>query len=118
MTSKIRTLVVLDGAAGAGDLLAAMRRRDAAEPTSFTVLVPAADRGSAAGWSVSIARAELVSAQARRAGLEIEETIVGDPDPALAAGDAAHARSFDRVLATGGEESEERLAVEALALAA
>ncbi len=118
MTSKSRTLVVLDGGTGSAELVAALRHRVAWAPESFTLLVPAADGGSAGGWSAAISRAELVSAQARRAGIELEETIVGDPDPSVAVGDAFHARAFDRILAGTGEDGDDRLVVEPLALAA
>ena len=34
----------------------------------------------------------------QQAGLELEETIVGDPDPFAAVGDVLHARRFDEVI--------------------
>jgi hypothetical protein len=40
----------------------------------------------------------IASARIRQAGLELEETIVGDPDPFAAVGDALHARRFDEAI--------------------
>ena len=50
------------------------------------------------GWPEAMDRAERASARMRDAGLEIEETIVGDPDPFAAVGDVLHSRDFDEVI--------------------
>lgn len=105
MTStKQRILVVADRTADSPDLIAALRRQSARAPASFTLLVPAVPHGLAwaadmkAGWTEAVGRAERAAACIRRAGLELEEAIVGDPDPFAAVGDVLHARRFDQVV--------------------
>ncbi|HEX2391632.1 MAG TPA: hypothetical protein VHI77_01805 [Solirubrobacterales bacterium] len=104
MQPKQRVLVVADRTAESPELIAALRRRTEAGPAGFTLLVPAATEGFAwsdstqAAWSRAICRAELAASRIRHAGLELEEAIVGDPDPVTAAGDARHAREFDQVV--------------------
>jgi hypothetical protein len=112
MQPKQRILVVADRTAEAPELTETLSRRAAARPAGFTLLVPATTDGLAwantdglawannagAAWSRAISRAELAAARIRGAGLELEETIVGDPDPALAIDDALHARRFDDVI--------------------
>jgi hypothetical protein len=67
-------------------------------------LVPAVPHGLAwaadmkAGWSDAVARAERAAGRMRESGLELEETIVGDPDPFAAVGDVLHTREFDEVV--------------------
>lgn len=86
------------------ELIAALRERAGREPTSFTLLVPAVPHGLAwaadmkAGWSEAVARAERAATHLRRARLELEEVIVGDPDPYAAVGDALHSREFDEIV--------------------
>ena len=73
----------------------------------MTLLVPAvparfakaADIG--AGYGEAIERAEIAATQMRAAGIELEETIVGDPDLFAAAGDALHSREYDEVVVAG-----------------
>ncbi|HEX8752710.1 MAG TPA: hypothetical protein VF731_04760 [Solirubrobacterales bacterium] len=99
-----RILVVADRTAEAPDLVAVLRRRAEESPSRFTLLVTADADGLAfddsaeAAWSRAVTRAELAAARIREAGLELEEAIVGDPDPALAVGDVGHARELDRVM--------------------
>jgi histidinol dehydrogenase len=101
-TQKI--LVVADRTAEAPELVTALRRQAEESPSRFTLLVTADADGLAfeetteAAWCRALTRAELAAARIREAGLELEEAIVGDPDPALAVGDAGHAREFDRVV--------------------
>lgn len=103
-SSKQRTLVVANRTADSPDLIAALRQQSAQAPTSFTLLVPAVPHGLAwaadmkAGWSEAIGRAERAATRIRQAGLELEEVIVGDPDPFAAVGDVLHVREFDRVV--------------------
>lgn len=103
-SSKKKILVVADRTADSPDLIAALRRRAGRAPAGFTLLVPAVPRGLAwaadmkAGWSDAVARADRAAGRIREAGLELEETIVGDPDPFAAVGDALHAREFDEVV--------------------
>lgn len=104
MSTQQRVLVVADKTADSSDLIAALRRHAERSSTSFTLLVPAVPHGLAwaadmkAGRGDAVARAESASARIRQAGLELEETIVGDPDPFAAVGDVLHARKFDGVI--------------------
>jgi hypothetical protein len=85
-------------------LAAALRLHRAGVPTGFTLLVPAVPNGFAwatdmhSGWPAAVERADRAAARLKDAGLELEETIVGDPDPMAAVGDALHARSFDEIV--------------------
>ena len=83
-----RVLVIAGEAADYPGLIAGLYGTD--PDASFTLLVP--------GWPEAVGRAERAAARIRAAGLELEETIVGDPDPFLAAGDVLHARRFDEVV--------------------
>lgn len=103
-STKQKVLVVANRTADSPDLIEALGRRAAAEPTSFTLLVPAVPHGFAwaadmkAGWSEAALRAERAAARIRGAGLGLEEVIVGDPDPFAAVGDVLHTREFDEVV--------------------
>jgi hypothetical protein len=103
MTPK-KILVIANRTADSPDLLAALRQRAAEQPCSFTLLVPAVPHGLAwaadmkAGWAEAAHRAERAGVRIRQAGLELEDVIVGDPDPFAAAGDAIHLREFDEVV--------------------
>lgn len=102
MARKI--LVVANRTADSPDLIEALRERAAEERTGFTLLVPAVPHGLAwaadmkAGWSEAALRADRAGDRIRQAGLELEEVIVGDPDPFAAVGDVLHARQFDEVV--------------------
>jgi nucleotide-binding universal stress UspA family protein len=104
---KHRVLVIGSRAVDSPDLVEALRRRGAVESARVTLLVPAVPGGLAwaadmkAGYGEAIDRAEVAAAQLRAAGIELEEAIVGDPDPLAAAGDALHARGFDEVVVAG-----------------
>jgi hypothetical protein len=104
MTSKQSALVVAGRSADSPGLIAALRLHCGGSPTSFTLLVPATPHGFAwatdmsSGWPEAIERAERATERMRRAGLEVEETIVGDPDPFAAVGDVLHSRHFDEVI--------------------
>jgi hypothetical protein len=104
MRSKKKILVVADKTADSPDLIAALWRRAGHSPAAFTLLVPAVPHGLAwaadmkAGWSDAVARADRAAGRIREAGLELEETIVGDPDPFAAVGDVLHSRRFDEVI--------------------
>jgi hypothetical protein len=86
------------------DLTAALRLHHGGSSTAFTLLVPATPHGFAwatdtsAGWPEATARAERATERMRRAGLAVEETIVGDPDPFAAVGDVLHCRRFDELI--------------------
>jgi hypothetical protein len=102
--SKRSILVVANRTADSPDLIEALCRRAAEAPTRFTLLVPAVPHGLAwaadmkAGWSEAALRADRAGSRIRRSGLELEEVIVGDPDPFAAVGDVLHAREFDEVV--------------------
>jgi len=104
ISSKQKILVVANRTADSPELIAALHRRAARSPASFTLLVPAVPHGLSwaadmkAGWSDAVIRAEHAAGRMRESGLELEETIVGDPDPFAAVGDALHARGFDEVV--------------------
>lgn len=104
MTVKKRVLVVADKTADSPDLIEALRRRSESSPAGFTLLVPAVPHGLAwaadmkAGWSEAVERAERAAARIGGEGLELEDAIVGDPDPFAAVGDVLHAREFDEVV--------------------
>lgn len=102
--NKRKILVVANRTADSPELIAALRERADRSAASFTLLVPAVPHGLAwaadmkAGWREAVSRAERAAARIRRSGLELEETIVGDPDPFAAVGDVLHAREFDEVV--------------------
>ena len=102
--TKQKILVVANRTADSPELIEALRRRAAEQPTSFTLLVPAVPHGLAwaadmkAGWSEAALRADRAGSRIRRSGLELEEVIVGDPDPYAAVGDVLHTREFDEVV--------------------
>jgi hypothetical protein len=104
MTPKKRILVVADKTAESPDLIAVLHRRAEDDGAAFTLLVPAVPHGLAwvadmkAGWSEAVARAERAANRIRREGLELEDAIVGDPDPFAAVGDVLHVREFDEVI--------------------
>lgn len=105
MTSpQQKILVVANRTADSPDLIAALRQKADRAATGFTLLVPAVPHGLAwaadmkAGWSEAVGRAERAAARIREEGLELDEVIVGDPDPFAAVGDVLHAREFDEVV--------------------
>lgn len=104
MSSKHSTLVVAGRSADYPGLTEALRLHRAGLPASFTLLVPAVPEGFAwatdmhSGWPAAVARAERAVKRMRDAGLDLEETIVGDPDPFAAVGDVLHARRFDEIV--------------------
>ena len=101
---KHRVLVVGSKAVDSPDLIEALRQRGAVESARVTLLVPAVPAGFAwatdmrSGYGEAVDRAEAAAAQMRSAGIELEEAIVGDPDPFAASGDVLHARDFDEVV--------------------
>lgn len=102
--SKQRILVVANRTADSPELIAALRQRAGRAPAGFTLLVPAVPHGLAwaadmkAGWSEAVGRAESAATRIRQAGLQLDEVIVGDPDPFAAVGDVLHSRRFDEVV--------------------
>ncbi len=104
MAPSARILVVANRTADSPELIAALRRRAAQSPAAFTLLVPAVPRGLAwaadmkAGGPEALPRAEIGTSRMRDAGLDLDATIVGDPDPVAAVGDALRSREFDEVI--------------------
>jgi hypothetical protein len=104
MTSQQSALVVAGRSADSPALASALQLYGSAAPTRFTLLVPAVPHGFAwatdmsAGWPEAVARAERAQRRLRARGLELEETIVGDPDPFAAVGDVLHRRRFDELI--------------------
>lgn len=104
MSSMHSALVVAGRSADYPGLAEALRLHRAGVPTSFTLLVPAVPHGFAwatdmhSGWPAAAKRAGRASKRMREAGLDLEETIVGDPDPFAAVGDVLHARRFDEIV--------------------
>jgi hypothetical protein len=104
MTPKKKILLVANRTADSPELIAALRERADGSAASFTLLVPAVPHGLAwaadmkAGWAEAVSRAERAAARIRGSGLELEEAIVGDPDPLAAVGDVLHSREFDEVV--------------------
>jgi hypothetical protein len=103
-SSKQRILVVANRTADSPELIAALRRQASRSQASFTLLVPAVPHGLAwaadmkAGWIEAVGHAESAAARIRQAGLELDEVIVGDPDPFAAVGDVLHVGDFDGVV--------------------
>jgi hypothetical protein len=103
-SNRQRILVVANRTADSPDLIAALREPAGRSPAGFTLLVPAVPHGLSwaadmkAGWSEAVARADRAATRLRQAGLELDEVIVGDPDPFAAVGDVLHAREFDAVV--------------------
>ena len=104
MTSKRSALVIAGRSADSPTLGTALQLFAAATPTKFTLLVPAVPHGFAwatdmsAGWPEATTRAERAARRLRARGLDLEETIVGDPDPIAAVGDVLHCRRFDELI--------------------
>jgi hypothetical protein len=96
--------VVANRTVDSSELIAALRRRAASSPASFTLLVPAVPRGLAwaadmkAGWPDAKPRAEEGARRMRMSGLELEAAFVGDPDPFAAVGDALRVAEFDELV--------------------
>lgn len=104
MALKTRILVVANRTADSPELIAALRQRTMRSPARFTLLVPAVPHGLAwaadmkAGGSEAASRAENGAARMRMSGIEVDAALVGDPDPAAAAGDVLGSERFDEVI--------------------
>jgi hypothetical protein len=101
-----RVLVVANQTAESEELLDALRERGEREECELTVLIPATPHGLA--WAANMAadkgteeaethRDALVE-RLRGAGLNVEDTIVGDADPLAAIQDACNLGSYDEVV--------------------
>jgi hypothetical protein len=104
MDFNFSALVVAGRSADYPGLVDALCLHRAGTSISFTLLVPAVPHGFAwatdmhSGWPAATARAGRVAKRMRSAGLDLEETIVGDPDPFAAVGDVLHCRRFDELV--------------------
>lgn len=104
MASTQEVLVIANRTADSPELIGVLRERYSRTPSRFTLLVPAVPRGLAwaadmkAGWDEAIGRAEVAARRIRLAGIELEDVVVGDPDPFAAAGDVLHVGRFDEVI--------------------
>jgi hypothetical protein len=104
MSPEASVLVVANRTVDSSELIAALRRRAAESPASFTLLVPAVPRGLAwaadmkAGIAEADSRAVAGARRMRMSGLDVEATIIGDPDPFAAVGDALRVRHFDELV--------------------
>lgn len=102
--STRKILVVANRTADSPDLIEALCRRAAERPTSFALLVPAVPHGLSwaadmkAGWAEAALRADRAGQRMRQSGLELDEVIVGDPDPFAAVGDVLHLREVDEIV--------------------
>ncbi|MEZ5077996.1 MAG: hypothetical protein R2725_11210 [Solirubrobacterales bacterium] len=103
MPAEPRVLLVADRHADPSQLLTALRGLVAGSPR-VSLLVPAfaaahgAVGGSVEDWRLAIERAARCGERLRSAGVDLEETIVGDADPLAAAADADHARGYDQIV--------------------
>ena len=96
--------MVANRTAASPDPIAALRKERRPPQASFTLLVPAVPHGLSwaadmkAGWVEAVGHAERAAARIRQAGLELDEVIVGDPDPFAAVGDVLHTGEYDGVI--------------------
>jgi nucleotide-binding universal stress UspA family protein len=101
-----RVLVVANQTAESEELLTALRERAGRGDCEFTVLIPATPHGLA--WAANMAadkgqdeaaehRDALVE-RLRAAGIAVEDTIVGDPDPLAAIQDACNLSDYDELV--------------------
>src|SRR5204863_9596178 len=101
MKDSEQVLVVAERAADPGKLVEMMARRAHAAPLEVTLLVPSTLYG--VDWAgdprVAIPAAAVYAEQLRRtlceAGVDVERTLVGDPDPHAAIEDALGSARFD-----------------------
>lgn len=97
-------LVVANHTAGSPELLRALRSRASTTPARFMLLVPATPKGLSwatdmrAGVPEARIRAATGARALRIAGVPIEDTAIGDPDPVAAATDELRRRSYDELV--------------------
>jgi hypothetical protein len=101
-----KVLVVANQTAESDELLAALRERSGRGDCEFTLLIPATPHGLqwAANMDADAAKAEAkdhrdaLAERLRVAGIPVEDTIVGDPDPLGAIQDACNLGSYDELI--------------------
>ena len=101
----IHVLVVANRTADSDELLTALNERAQRGPARFTLLVPASPHGLAwaadmhAGSTEAEVHMETALERMRRAGLDVVEGVVGDPDPIGAVEDMLKSgENFDEVV--------------------
>ena len=98
--------MVANQTAESDELLAAMRERAERGDCAFTVLVPATPHGvqwaanmySDKGVEEAEQHRDAMVERMRSAGIEVTDTIVGDPDPLGAIQDACNQGSYDELI--------------------
>ena len=95
MTWQRNVLVVANVTSTSPELIAALKRRAAQQPSAFTLLVPANPFGG--GRAAATAKLEEALAQLREAGLEVEGS-VGGADPCVAVSDAWDPKRYDEII--------------------
>jgi len=101
-----KVLVVANQTAESDELLAALRERSEQGECEFTVLIPATPHGIAwaanmysdAGQEEAKEHRDGMVERLRSAGLNVTDTIVGDPDPLAAIQDACNLGSYDELI--------------------
>ncbi|HEX2162155.1 MAG TPA: hypothetical protein VHF88_10095 [Thermoleophilaceae bacterium] len=101
-----KVLVVANQTAESEELLTALRERDGQGDCEFTVLIPATPHGLswAANMDAEVGKREAerhrdaLIGRLRDAGVDVEDAIVGDPDPLGAIQDACNRGSYDELI--------------------
>jgi hypothetical protein len=101
-----KVLVVANQTAESEELLTALRERDGQGDCEFTILIPATPHGLqwAANMDADAGKAEAerhrdaLIGRLRETGVEVEDAIVGDPDPLGAIQDACNRGSYDELI--------------------
>ncbi|MEX2025164.1 MAG: hypothetical protein WD993_08850 [Thermoleophilaceae bacterium] len=102
----MRILVVANQTAESDELLQALRERAARDDCRFTVVIPAtphgiswaADMHAGRGHDEAERHRDALVERLRDAGLAVEGTLVGDPDPLAAIEDAANRDAYDELI--------------------
>jgi hypothetical protein len=101
-----KVLVVANQTAESDELLAALRERSERGDCEFTILIPATAHGLqwAANMDADTAKEEAkghrdaLIGRLRDAGVEVDDALVGDPDPLGAIQDACNRGSYDELI--------------------
>lgn len=101
-----KVLVVANQTAESEELLTALRERDAQGDCEFTVLIPATPHGVA--WAANMdadgakeeaaGHRDALIGRLRNAGVDVQDALVGDPDPLGAIQDACNRDSYDELI--------------------
>jgi hypothetical protein len=101
-----KVLVVANQTAESEELLTALRERDQRGDCEFTILIPATAHGlqwaanmdAEAGKTEAQGHRDALIGRLRGAGVEVDDAIVGDPDPLGAIQDACNRGSYDELI--------------------